>query len=124
GLTVRYSFRSHDRVATPPPPNAEPIAADDVSVTGPEDVRVNLLRLVVPDLVVAHGIDHERQQVGLAWHDGTWTAVLLVEPAPALITQADGAPSLPLSALAPCLEDRGVVLDPIQMIWHTYPGRP
>jgi type VII secretion protein EccE len=120
GLTLRYSFRPHDRVVTPPPPNVEP--SEDESVTGPDDARVSLLRLVVPDLVVAHSIDHERQQVGLAWHDGTWTAVLLVEPAPALITQAGGAPSLPLSALAPCLEDRGVVLDSIQVIWHCYPG--
>ncbi|MFI5606031.1 type VII secretion protein EccE [Amycolatopsis sp. NPDC051903] len=123
GLTMRYRFRSHDRVATPPPPSTvEELAAEDTTVTGPDDARVNLLRLAVPDLVVAHGVDHERQQVGLAWNDGTWTAVLLVEPAPALITQAGGAPSLPLSALAPCLEDRGVVLDSIQMIWHSYPG--
>ncbi|HKS49387.1 MAG TPA: type VII secretion protein EccE [Amycolatopsis sp.] len=123
GLTLRYSFRTHDRLATPPPPpTTEPIAKENDAVTGPEDGRVSLLRLVVPDLVVAHGIDHERQEVGLAWHEGTWTAVLLVEPAPALITQAAGAPSLPLSSLAPCLEDRGVVLDSIQMIWHTYPG--
>lgn len=122
GLTLRYSFRSHDRVRTPPAPDAQGIATGEVSVTGPEDARVSLLRLVVPDVVVAHGKDHELQEVGLAWHDGTWTAVLLVEPAPALITQAGGAPSLPLSALAPCLEDRGVVLDSIQMIWHCYPG--
>lgn len=120
GLLLRYSFRSHERTASPPPPNVE--AGEDASVTGPEDARVSLLRLVVPDLVVAHGTDHERQSVGIAWHDGTWTAVLLVEPTPALITQAGGAPSLPLSSLAPCLEDRGVVLDSIQVIWHTYPG--
>ncbi len=123
GLTMRYMVRSHDRVATPLPPSSiETLAAEEDAVTGPDDARVNLLRLAVPDLVVAHGVDHERQQVGLAWNDGTWTAVLLVEPAPALITQAGGAPSLPLSALAPCLEDRGVVLDSIQMIWHCYPG--
>ncbi len=123
GLTLRYMFRSHDRVASPLPPSSiETLAAEEDAVTGPDDARVNLLRLAVPDLVVAHGVDHERQQVGLAWNDGTWTAVLLVEPAPALITQAGGAPSLPLSALAPCLEDRGVVLDSIQMIWHCYPG--
>ncbi|WP_176968866.1 type VII secretion protein EccE [Amycolatopsis xylanica] len=123
GLTARYTFRSHDRVATPLPPSSlESIAAEDATVTGPDDARVNLLRLTVPDLVVAHSVDHERQQVGLAWNDGTWTAVLLVEPAPALITQAGGAPSLPLAALAPCLEDRGVVLDSIQTIWHCYPG--
>ncbi len=123
GLTLRYMLRSHDRVANPLPPSSiETLAAEEDAVTGPDDARVNLLRLAVPDLVVAHGVDHERQQVGLAWNDGTWTAVLLVEPAPALITQAGGAPSLPLSALAPCLEDRGVVLDSIQMIWHCYPG--
>ncbi len=123
GLTMRYMFRSHDRVANPLPPSSlETLAAEEDAVTGPDDARVNLLRLAVPDLVVAHGVDHERQQVGLAWHDGTWTAVLLVEPAPGLITQAGGAPSLPLSSLAPCLEDRGVVLDSIQMIWHCYPG--
>ncbi|PXY32210.1 type VII secretion protein EccE [Prauserella muralis] len=125
GLTARYTFRSHDRVATPPTPTSiEEIAAEDdgQGVIGPDDARVSLLRLVVPDLVVAQGRDHEHQEVGLAWHDGTWTAVLLVEPTPALITQAGGAPSLPLSALAPCLEDRGVVLDSIQMTWHCYPG--
>jgi type VII secretion protein EccE len=123
GLTARYSMRSHDRVAeqTQQTSLAE-IAAAGEGVTGPEDPRVSLLRLTVPDLVVAHGVDHERQQVGFAWNDGTWTAVLLVEPTPALITQAGDAPSLPLSALAPCLEDRGVVLDSIQMIWHCYPG--
>ncbi|MFD2489367.1 type VII secretion protein EccE [Amycolatopsis jiangsuensis] len=121
GLTLRYRFRSHGRVATPPPPDLEELP-EESTVTGPEDARVNLLRLAVPDLVVAHGVDHERQQVGIAWNDGTWTAVLLVEPTPALISQAASAPSLPLSALAPCLEDRGVVLDSIQMIWHSYPG--
>ncbi|WP_116041421.1 type VII secretion protein EccE [Amycolatopsis palatopharyngis] len=122
-LTMRYTMRSHDRVAEPVAPTSlEAIAAEGDSVTGPDDPRVNLLRLAVPDLVVAHGVDHERQQVGLAWNDGTWTAVLMVEPAPGLITQAGGAPSLPLSALAPCLEDRGVVLDSIQVIWHCYPG--
>ncbi|WAL69891.1 type VII secretion protein EccE [Amycolatopsis cynarae] len=120
GLTLRYAFRSHGRSVTPPPPSVEP--RQDESVTGPEDARVSLLRLVVPDLVVAHTVDHERAPVGLALHEGTWTAVLLVEPTPALITQADGAPSLPLSGLARCLEDRGVVLDSIQVIWHTYPG--
>lgn len=122
GLILRYSFRGHDRTTNPPGPAGEPATGDKEAVTGPEDPRVNLLRLVVPDLVVAHGSDHERKPVGLAWHEGTWTAVLLVEPAPALISQASGAPSLPLSALGSCLEDRGVVLDSIQMIWHTYPG--
>ena len=122
GLTLRYSFRGHDRVSTPPKPDAQTMAPGEVSVTGPEDPRVAVLRVVVPDLVVAHGKDHELQEVGLAWHDGTWTAVLLVEPTPALITQAGGAPSLPLSALASTLEDRGVVLDSVQMIWHCYPG--
>ncbi|WP_019818509.1 type VII secretion protein EccE [Saccharomonospora saliphila] len=125
GLTVRYAFRSHDRVVTPPDPTSvEPVAVDetDDNVIGPDDNRVSLLRLAVPDLVVAQAKDHEHNEVGLAWHDGAWTAVLLVEPTPALITQAGGAPSLPLAALAPCLEDRGVVLDSIQMTSHCYPG--
>lgn len=121
-LTLRYRFRSHGRVATPPPPTSIEELAEESAVTGPEDARVSLLRLAVPDLVVAHAVDHERQEVGIAWNDGTWTAVLLVEPMPAMISQAGGAPSLPLSALAPCLEDRGVLLDSIQMIWHSYPG--
>ena len=110
-------------VVPPAPTDVETLAAqDDDKVIGSEDARVSLLRLAVPDLVVAQGRDHEHQEVGFAYHDGAWTAVLLVEPTPALITQAGGAPSLPLSALAPCLEDRGVVLDSIQMTWHCYPG--
>jgi type VII secretion protein EccE len=124
GLTIRYAFRSHARMSKPTKPvSIEGIAETDVTpVTGPDDPRVALLRLAVPDLVVAHGTDHERRPLGLAWHDGTWTAVLLVDPAPGLVTQLGGAPNLPLGALAPCLEDRGVVLDAIQVIWHCYPG--
>ena len=124
GLTMRYAFRSHARMSKPTKPvSIEGIEDSDVTpVTGPDDPRVALLRLAVPDLVVAHGTDHERRPLGLAWHDGTWTAVLLVDPAPGLVTQLGGAPNLPLGALAPCLEDRGVVLDTIQVLWHCYPG--
>jgi type VII secretion protein EccE len=124
GLTVRYAMRSHARLSKPTKPvSIEGIEDSDVTpVTGPDDPRVALLRLAVPDLVVAHGTDHERRPLGLAWHDGTWTAVLLVDPAPGLVTQLGGAPNLPLGALSPCLEDRGVVLDAIQVIWHCYPG--
>lgn len=123
GLTTRFTFRSHDRAVRPPAPqNVESLADEEPDVIGADDPRVALLRLAVPDLVVAHGNDHEHERVGLAWHDGTWTAVLLIEPTPALITPAGSAPSLPLSALAPCLEDRGVVLDAIQLTWHCYPG--
>lgn len=121
-LTLRYMFRSHSRAVDPVPTDEESPAPEAAAVLGPEDARVNLLRLVVPDLVVAQGADHERRQVGIAWHDGSWTAVLLVEPMPALITQVGATPNLPLGALAPCLEDRGVVLDAIQVIWHCYPG--
>ncbi|MDQ3577606.1 MAG: type VII secretion protein EccE [Actinomycetota bacterium] len=124
GVTARYTVRSHTRVTKPPNPlTMEEMAAEDgATVTGPDDPRVNLLRLAVPDLVVAHGVDHEHRPLGLAWHEGTWTAVLLVDPAPDLVTQVGSTPSLPLGALAPCLEDRGVVLDAIQVIWHCYPG--
>jgi type VII secretion protein EccE len=124
GLTLRYAFRSHTRVSSPTGPvTMEAMSAREGStVTGPEDPRVGLLQVVVPDLVVAHGVDHERNPLGLAWHEGTWTAVLLVDPAPALVIPVGTAPNLPLGALAPCLEDRGVVLDSIQVIWHCYPG--
>ena len=128
-LTVRYLLRSHTRVSQ----QAEPAGGTQggtqggaqggsESVTGPEDTRVALLRLAAPDLVVASGTDHERRPVGLAWHEGTWTAVLLVEPPQGLVQQVVGVPNLPLGVLAPTLEDRGVVLDAIGVIWHCYPG--
>jgi type VII secretion protein EccE len=123
GLIARYTFRSHARVAKRTGPvEAKPPSEEETSVIGAEDPRVALLRLAVPDLVVAQGVDHERRPLGLAWHQGAWTAVLLVDPAPGLITAVGSAPSLPLGALAPCLEDRGVVLDAISVIWHCYPG--
>lgn len=122
GLTTRFRMRSHDRVAKPvAQPSIEDLA-EETTVIGADDARVNLLRLAVPDLVVARGMDHDRQEVGFAWHDGAWTAVLLLDPTPELITPATDGTSLPLSVLAPCLEDRGVVLDSIQVIWHSYPG--
>jgi type VII secretion protein EccE len=125
GLAMRYTFRSHTRVAEPivsSVDNMDDVDADGTEVIGPSDARVNLLRLVVPDLMVAQGMDHERRPVGFAWHSGAWTAVLLVDAAPALVTPLGATPNLPLGALAPCLEDRGVVLDAIQVIWHCYPG--
>ncbi len=122
-LVVRYSFRSHSRTAKRTGPvEAKPPSEEETSVIGPDDPRVALLRLAVPDLVIARGADHERRPLGLAWHQGAWTAVLLVDPAPGLITAVGSAPSLPLGALAPTLEDRGVVLDAISVIWHCYPG--
>ncbi len=123
-LFARYLVRSHDRNVTSSDPTAAgpPASNPGESVVGADDPRVSLLRLVLPDLVVAPGTDHEREPLGLAWHQGTWTAVLEVDAAPSLVTPVGGAPSLPLGALAPCLEDRGVVLDAIQVIWHCYPG--
>ncbi|GGP58225.1 type VII secretion protein EccE [Saccharothrix coeruleofusca] len=122
-LVVRYNFRSHSRTAkSAGPVEMKPPSEEDASVIGPDDPRVALLRLAVPDLVVAKGVDHERRPLGMAWHQGAWTAVLLVDPAPGLINAVGSAPSLPLGALAPCLEDRGVVLDAISVIWHCYPG--
>lgn len=121
-LTLGYMFRSHGRAVNPVPDTATEPPVDDETALGAEDARVNLLRLALPDLVVARTLDHERRPVGMAWHDGGWTAVLLVDPFPALVHQIGGAPSLPLGALAPCLEDRGVVLDSVQVLWHCYPG--
>ncbi|MEU5694320.1 type VII secretion protein EccE [Actinosynnema sp. NPDC020468] len=123
GLVFRYLFRGHGRTAERDGPVEQKAPSEeDTSVIGPDDPRVALLRLAVPDLVVAKGVDHERRPLGMAWHQGAWTAVLLVDPAPGLITAVGSAPALPLGALAPCLEDRGVVLDAISVIWHCYPG--
>lgn len=124
GLILDYNMRSHTRAVQPITPGLTD--GDDVNgdgVIGPEENhRVSLLRLVVPDLVVAHGQDHDRNHIGMAFNDGKWTAVLMVEPTPSLVNQVNQAPNLPLGALTPCLEDRGVVLDAIQCIWHCYPG--
>ncbi len=119
-VTARYLVRSHDRTL----PAQEPAAGDEEEspVVGAEDPRVALLRLVVPDLVVARGTDHEREPLGLAWHEGTWSAVLQVDASSSLITPVGGSPNLPMGALVPCLQDRGVLLDAIQVIWHCYPG--
>ncbi|HET8642496.1 MAG TPA: type VII secretion protein EccE [Pseudonocardiaceae bacterium] len=123
GLTARYLLRPHTKVARQSDPATTPAAEETgARITGPQDPRVSLLRLAVPDLVVAHGTDHERHPVGLAWHEGTWTAVLLVEPPPGLVQHVMGVPNLPLGALTTTLEDRGVVLDAIGVIWHCYPG--
>ncbi|MGH3982193.1 MAG: type VII secretion protein EccE [Pseudonocardiaceae bacterium] len=122
-LTARYLLRSHRRTATSPN-----LVAAGHSPTAPEpplgtdDSRLALLRLVLPELIIAHTTDHQREPLGLAGHHGTWTAVLQVDAAPLMIAAVGGTSSLPLGALAPCLEDRGVVLDAIQVIWHCYPG--
>ncbi|MGH3812897.1 MAG: type VII secretion protein EccE [Pseudonocardiaceae bacterium] len=125
-LTARYLARSQAlkivSVTSPDPVAAGHPRACEEPVLGSDDPRVALLRLVVPDLIVAHGADHRREPLGLAWHQGMWTAVLQVDAAPSLITPVGGTPNLPLGALTPCLEDRGVVLDAIRVIWHCYPG--
>lgn len=125
-LTLRYLLRQHTRVAQPSDLTVEAPAQGSgtavAAVTGPEDRRVALLRLAVPDLVVTRGTDHERRPVGLAWHEGTWSAALQIQPPQGMVQQVDGVPNLPLGALEPTLEDRGVVLDAINMIWHCYPG--
>jgi type VII secretion protein EccE len=105
-LASRYLARSHGRSLEP----------------GSGDPRAALLSLLIPDLAVAHGADRQREPVGFAWQQGTWTAVLELDATPSMIAPVGGAAGLPLGVLAPCLEDRGVVLDAIQVIWHCYPG--
>jgi type VII secretion protein EccE len=122
-LTACYLVRSRNgSVTSPDPVTADGPLSTPQPVMGSDDPRVALLRLLLPDLSIAHGTDHQREPLGLAWHQGTWTAVLEVDAAPSMITPVGGSPSLPLGALAPCLEHRGVVLDAIQVIWHCYPG--
>ncbi|HZD14350.1 MAG TPA: type VII secretion protein EccE, partial [Pseudonocardiaceae bacterium] len=119
-VTAGYLVRSHSRSLT----GREPVATGNPQqpVVAADDPRVSLLRLLLPDLTIAHGADHQREPLGLVCHQNTWTAVLEVDAAPSMITPVGGAAGLPLSALAPCLEHRGVVLDSIQVIWHCYPG--
>ncbi|WP_461144286.1 type VII secretion protein EccE [Salinifilum aidingensis] len=124
-LLLDYRGRDHTRVAEPPNVDAAEPAEDldGDGIIGPdENHRVALLRLALPDLVVARSQDHDRNPVGMAFHNGKWTAVLMVEPTPSLLNSVNNAPNLPLGVLSPCLEDRGVVLDAIQVIWHCYPG--
>lgn len=119
-VSAGYLVRSHGRSVTGPDPGAA--GNPPRSVVGSDDPRVALLRLLLPDLTIAYGADHQREPLGLGWHGNTWTAVIEVDAAPAMITPVGGAAGLPLSALAGCLEHRGVVLDAIQVIWHCYPG--
>jgi type VII secretion protein EccE len=108
-LTTRYLARSHARSVTSPDPT-----------TG--DPRIALLRLLLPDLTITHRADHQREPVGLAWQQGIWTAVLEVDTTPSMIIPVGGSAGLPLGALTGCLDDRGVVLEGIQVLWHCYPG--
>lgn len=117
-LGTRYLVRSHSRSVTSP----DPSTPAGTSTSQPGDSRVTLLRLLLPDLTIAHCADHQREPLGLAWQQGTWTAVLEVDAGASMITPVGSAAGLPLGALARCLEDRGVTLDAIQVIWHCYPG--
>ena len=117
-LATRYLVRSHGRSV----PSPDPSATASTSAPELDDSRIALLRLLLPDLTIAHGVDRQREPLGLAWQRGTWTAVLEVDAAASMITPVGGAAALPLGALASCLEDRGVALDAIQVIWHCYPG--
>jgi len=121
GYLIRPRTRQVE--APPPPANRTDLAEGiDGSLTGCEDARVGLLRLLVPDLVVTDRADHERAPVGLAWHHGMWTAVVLLDPRPVLVSHVDEHRDVPLAELAACLQDRGVVLDGIRVVWHCYPG--
>jgi type VII secretion protein EccE len=110
-VTGRYLSRAHGR-SLPPLDSSSPAV----------DPRMRLLNLVIPDLTVMPGANRQREAVGFAWHRGAWTAVLQVDASSSMIAPVGGDAGLPLGALASCLEDRGVVLDAIQVIWHCYPG--
>ncbi|MGB8201581.1 MAG: type VII secretion protein EccE, partial [Pseudonocardiaceae bacterium] len=128
-LSAAYLIRSHSLVCSHNRSITSPdsaAAGDPPSpprpAVGSDDRRVALLRLLLPDLSIAHGTDHQREPLGLAWHQGAWTAVLEVEATAAMITPVGGSPSVPFDALVGCLEHRGVVLEAIQVISHCYSG--
>ncbi|GAB2924448.1 type VII secretion protein EccE [Rhodococcus aerolatus] len=122
---VRFLLRSRTRTAAAPVQQittAEPAPAREHQLVGAEDARVASLRLLVPDLVVAEGSDHEQQATGLACSGGTWTAAVLVDPVPAIVGPLGARADVPLAPLAACLRDRGVVLDSVAVVSHCYPG--
>ena len=124
-IVGRYLVRPHRRqvdLVVAQDDRAELARSGSTILTGPEDARVALLRLLVGDLVVASTTDREQKPIGLAWHHGTWTAAVLVDPLPAMVTPLVAHTDVPLAALADCLQDRGVILDGIQVVWHCYPG--
>jgi type VII secretion protein EccE len=110
-LATRYLLRSRTRTI----PSPDPAATADHQ-------RLAALRLFLPDLAVAPGADRQREPVGFAWHQDGWTAVLEVDDTSSMVIPVGGTANLPLGALASCLQDRGMVLDGIQVIWHCYPG--
>lgn len=112
-LAVRFRARVRER-------ESEPLAPDT-------DRRLRVLRLLTGDLTVARTRDHDGREVGLLGHGGGWSAVLALDPTGpeggglvASDATADTA-SFPLSALAGCLADRGVVLDAVSAVWHCRP---
>lgn len=126
-VAVGYATRSHSRTVEP---GTGPGDADELdrnpglpgTLTGGEDARVGLARLLVTDLVIASRTDHGGNPIGIAWHAGTWTAVVLLEPVAAMVAPVGTRVDVPLTDLAGCLSDRGVVLDGIGVVWHSYPG--
>jgi type VII secretion protein EccE len=132
-LTAGYLLRPHRRRVTSPGPVASGgppstpqliVGSDESRSDEPcsDEPRLAMLRLLVPDLSIAHGTDHQRAPLGLAWQRGTWTAVLEVDAIASMVLPLGAGPSLPLGALASCLEYRGVVLDAIQVTWQCYSG--
>ncbi|WP_127783958.1 type VII secretion protein EccE [Rhodococcus sp. X156] len=123
-ILVRFVLRGRSRAVEPAAtdPSVTGSRTDAGALAGAADPRVALLRLLVDDLVVASGTDHEQQPIGLAWHDGTWTATVAIDPVPAMVSAVGAHTDIPLRGLAATLDDRGVVLDSIGVIWHCYPA--
>jgi len=73
-IVTRFLSRTRVRRSAQVPSQADVTQLEhgaESTLTGPDDARVALLRLLVDDLVIADGTDHEQQPVGLAWHKGT-----------------------------------------------------
>ncbi|MEO9220290.1 MAG: type VII secretion protein EccE [Mycobacteriaceae bacterium] len=125
GIIVRFGLRKRSRGTSSAPLAAAPAGLDRAggsALTGREDARVVLLRLLIDDLLVVSAANHDEHPIGLAWHEGTWTAALVIDPVPAMVSPVGPHTGVPLAALAQCLQDRGVVLDAVGVIWHCYPG--
>ncbi|MCD2192517.1 type VII secretion protein EccE [Actinomycetospora endophytica] len=110
-LALRHRLRTRET-------STDPAAADaDGLDLGPLDPAVG-------EVTVVDDRDHDGRPVAVAGaDDGTWSAVLVVDPdEQPLLIDAPWSGGFPLAALAGTLTDRGVVLDALTVVRHVRPG--
>lgn len=120
GFTMRARQRSLAAAPADPPPAGS--GPGDSAPPGAGDRRPGVLALAAPGLTIVPTASHDRVPLALLHDQDEWASVLLVRPSQSLLTSTGGGIGLPLPTLASCLEDRGVLLRRIRIVWHSYPG--